>query len=63
LRTSVQLGVAGLNLLLNLWLIPLWGWKGAAVASWVSDGLLAVVLWGCVLVLSTKSQMPKRGVP
>jgi O-antigen/teichoic acid export membrane protein len=63
LRTSVQLGVAGLNLLLNLWLIPLWGWKGAAVASWVSDGLLAVVLWGCVLVLSTKSQMPKKGVP
>jgi O-antigen/teichoic acid export membrane protein len=63
LRTSVQLGVAGLNLLLNLWLIPLWGWKGAAVASWVSDGLLAVVLWGCVLVLSTKSQMSKRGVP
>jgi O-antigen/teichoic acid export membrane protein len=63
LRTSVQLGVAGLNLLLNLWLIPLWGWKGAAVASWVSDGLLAVVLWGCVFLLSTKSQMPKRGVP
>jgi O-antigen/teichoic acid export membrane protein len=51
LRTTAQVTVAAINLLLNLWWIPAFGWIGAAWSSLVSDGLLAVLnslllLWG-----------------
>lgn len=49
LRSAVQVGVAFLNLALNLWLIPLWGWKGAVYASLLSDGVLATVLWSVLV--------------
>jgi O-antigen/teichoic acid export membrane protein len=63
LRTAVQLGVAGLNLALNLWLIPLWGWKGAVMASWISDGILALALWVLLMVLSQREHFRmRRGV-
>jgi O-antigen/teichoic acid export membrane protein len=63
LRTAVQLGVAGLNLALNLWLIPLWGWKGAVMASWISDGILALALWILLMVLSQREHFRmRRGV-
>lgn len=48
-RTATQLGAAGLNLLLNALLIPRWSWQGAAIASLLTDGSLAlssrIVLW------------------
>lgn len=48
-RTATQFGAAALNLLLNFLLIPRWSWQGAAVASLLTDGSLAVssriVLW------------------
>jgi O-antigen/teichoic acid export membrane protein len=44
-RSLTQIGVAVLNIVLNLWLIPRYGWQGAVIASLVSDGLLMVVLW------------------
>jgi O-antigen/teichoic acid export membrane protein len=44
-RTIGQLSAAGLNLGLNLWLIPRHGWLGAAWASLATDGSLAVVNW------------------
>jgi O-antigen/teichoic acid export membrane protein len=37
-RTAAQFGASALNLLLNLWLIPRYGWLGAAWASLVTDG-------------------------
>jgi O-antigen/teichoic acid export membrane protein len=37
------LSVAALNFVLNLWLIPAYGWIGAAWSSLASDGLLAVL--------------------
>lgn len=43
LRTTAQLIVAAANLLLNLWLIPVYGWIGAAWSSVASDGFLAVL--------------------
>lgn len=45
LRSAVQVGVAFLNLGLNLWWIPLFGWRGAVWSSLASDGLLAASLW------------------
>ena len=50
-RTAAQMIVAAVNLLLNLWWIPAYGWIGAAWSSVASDGLLAVLnvsllFWG-----------------
>ena len=61
-RTALQLGAAMLNLALSLRLIPLWGWKGAAVASWASDAMLVLLLWSCILVLSGNRLFHKRGL-
>ncbi len=51
LRTSIQVAVALFNVLINLWLIPAYSWRGAAWSSIASDGLLAggVVLAAWVL--------------
>lgn len=45
LRTIMHVWVAGLNVVLNFWLIPLHSWRGAAWASLISDGTLAASLW------------------
>jgi len=41
-RTATQFGAAALNLSLNFLLIPRWSWRGAAVASLLTDGALAL---------------------
>jgi O-antigen/teichoic acid export membrane protein len=41
-RTATQFGAAALNVLLDLLLIPRWSWRGAAAASLLTDGALAV---------------------
>ena len=55
-RTLVQMMVAGLNVLLNLWLIPAYGWRGAAWASLASDGMLMVGLAFSIFLLSRGSR-------
>jgi len=45
LRTLTQVGVAVFNVAINFWLIPAYGWRGAAWSSIASDGLLALTLW------------------
>jgi O-antigen/teichoic acid export membrane protein len=50
-RTSAQLLAAGLNLGLNLLLIPHWSWKGAAIASLITDGSLGAMNWVTLLYL------------
>ena len=52
LRTAFQVGVAVFNVLLNMWLIPAYSWRGAAWSSLASDGMLAVSLWAAIIVLS-----------
>jgi O-antigen/teichoic acid export membrane protein len=42
IRTSVQVSVAVFNVVLNLWIIPVYSWRGAAWSSLVSDALLAL---------------------
>lgn len=51
-RSVVQIVVAAANILLCLWLIPIYAWQGAAAASLVCDGLLALGL----LAVITKIQ-------
>lgn len=55
IRTAVQIGIAIFNVLFNLWIIPAYGWRGAAWSSLASDGLLAATLWLIVLRLSVKA--------
>jgi O-antigen/teichoic acid export membrane protein len=57
IRSYAQLSVAGLNVGLDLWLIPLYTWRGAAWASLASDGLLAIALWIFVLVLHRREHV------
>jgi O-antigen/teichoic acid export membrane protein len=49
--SAVQVLVALTNGLLNLWLIPLYSWRGAAGASLATDGLLALGLWASVWLI------------
>lgn len=51
IRSVIQIGIALLNLVLNFWLIPLYSWRGAAIVSLISDGLLLVSLWLAVALL------------
>src|ERR1017187_1562532 len=57
LRASVQLGIVGFNVLLNLWLIPAYSWRGAAWASLASDAALAVGLFAAILSLRRKEAL------
>jgi O-antigen/teichoic acid export membrane protein len=53
-RTAAQFGASALNLLLNLWLIPRYGWLGAAWASLITDGGLGVANWSMLQYLQRK---------
>jgi O-antigen/teichoic acid export membrane protein len=47
-RTTAQVAVAIVNIAINVPLITLASWRGAAWASVASDGLLAVLMWWTV---------------
>lgn len=55
-RSCVQVLVAVTNVGLNFWLIPLYSWRGAAWASLLSDGLLALALWVLAWWLARRTQ-------
>jgi O-antigen/teichoic acid export membrane protein len=56
LRSGAQIGIAGVNVLLNLWLIPQYGWRGAAGSSLVTDGLLLLSLLVIVGIVYQRQQ-------
>jgi O-antigen/teichoic acid export membrane protein len=58
-RTASQFTVAGVNLLLNVWWIPAYGWIGAAWASVAADGSLAIL--NSMLLLVVWSRLPQPG--
>ncbi len=47
-RSWIQISMALLNIALNVWLIPAHGWRGAAVASLLTDVSLGVTMWVAV---------------
>ncbi|MEB3181431.1 MAG: oligosaccharide flippase family protein [Nostocaceae cyanobacterium] len=55
LRSGMQIIVAIFNVLINLWIIPLYSWRGAALSSLASDSLLMLCLWLLVAFLCQKS--------
>jgi O-antigen/teichoic acid export membrane protein len=53
-RTAMQILVAVLNVALNLWLIPIFSWRGAAWASVASDGALVIAMYAAVTFIMAK---------
>jgi O-antigen/teichoic acid export membrane protein len=60
-RAFVQLGIVGLNVLLNFWLIPLYSWRGAAWASLASDAALAIAMALAITSLCRGEVSPQTG--
>ncbi|HTX16009.1 MAG TPA: oligosaccharide flippase family protein [Candidatus Baltobacteraceae bacterium] len=56
LRTAIQAGVAAFNVLINLWIIPLYSWRGAAWSSIGSDALLVCGTAVAVFILSRRAK-------
>ena len=54
-RSVVQVASALLNIGLNVWLIPLYGWKGAALATLIADFLRLIFVWLIVFWLTNKA--------
>jgi O-antigen/teichoic acid export membrane protein len=44
-RAILLVSIAAVNVLLNMVLIPLYSWRGAAIATIASDGLLGAAIW------------------
>jgi O-antigen/teichoic acid export membrane protein len=59
-RTSLQAAVAIVNVLLNLWIIPAYSWRGAAWSSIASDAALVCGVATAVWIVSRRSE---RSVP
>ena len=55
-RTAIQAGVALFNILVNLWIIPAYSWRGAAISSIASDALLAGSVGIAILILLRRAQ-------
>jgi O-antigen/teichoic acid export membrane protein len=61
-RTALQAGVAMFNILINLWIIPAYSWRGAAWSSIASDAVLVCGVGAAVFVLSRRSRATLVGV-
>ena len=57
LRTLIQIGAAAFNILVNLWVIPAYGWRGAAWSSVVSSALLWLLLWAAANHLARRANL------
>ena len=55
-RATTHVTVAIFNVLINLWLIPHYGWRGAAWSSLASDGLLVVLMYFAVQAMTRRNK-------
>ncbi len=62
LRSTVQVIIAMFNAGANLWLIPLYSWKGAVWSSLASDGLLVLILWSLAFIMSHTPNTNKMSI-
>jgi O-antigen/teichoic acid export membrane protein len=62
-RTASQCIAAAFNFGINLWLIPHYGWRGAAWASLLTDGGLGVMNWVIVARLTRSAIKQPVGAP
>jgi O-antigen/teichoic acid export membrane protein len=57
LRSAGQAVTAGLNIGLNLYLIPLYTWKGAAIATLISEACLVIFLFAAIAKVKMAQQI------
>jgi O-antigen/teichoic acid export membrane protein len=55
-RSANQVIAVVLNLLLNLWLIPVYNWRGAAWSSIATDGALGAMNWAMLKILTSQQR-------
>lgn len=55
-RSFIQLFIALLNVILNLWLIKKYSWFGASISSLISDFILAILLWTLIFIFLKKEK-------
>ncbi len=61
LRSALQVSVALFNVVINFWLIPAYSWLGAAWSSCLTDGLLAVCMWGATMYVLRREPSGETG--
>lgn len=59
-RSAIQVTSALLNLSLNLWLIPLFSWKGAASATLTSETLKTLGFWLVIVFLYRRQSVASK---
>jgi O-antigen/teichoic acid export membrane protein len=59
-RTLAQVFVGSFNFFVNLWLIPQYGWHGAAWSSLATDGALAAVNLSLLIMLTSKATLRQQ---
>ncbi len=57
IRTSIQIGAAAFNVLVNIYLIPRFSWHGAAASSVATELLLATSMCIALVVVLTRKSM------
>ena len=64
IRTCIQAGVAIFNVLINLWIIPAYSWRGAAWSSIASDALLMFSIGAAAYILArrTRPVLPDQSI-
>jgi O-antigen/teichoic acid export membrane protein len=60
LRLGSQAAAAAFNFGINLYLIPLYSWRGAAWSSLATDGMLAVFNWTVLLCLTSEHGLRRK---
>ncbi len=53
-RTLVIVVVAAISVVLYIVMIPLWGWKGAVIATMIGEVLNVITAWGALVILQRK---------
>ena len=59
-RTASQVVAAGLNFVLNLFMIPAFSWRGAAWSSLITDGFLSCANWLVLSHVARKQRVAER---
>jgi O-antigen/teichoic acid export membrane protein len=62
LRTALQVGIAAFSVIINLWLIPAYSWRGAAWSLIASNALLVCAVAIALLVLSRRPALTPEPV-
>jgi O-antigen/teichoic acid export membrane protein len=64
IRASVQVGVGIINILINIYFISRWSWRGAAWTSVMCDSLLLIGLWvGLKWACRNSARTAVAGIP